>query len=155
MAEEAATRAACAAPEHRQFDFWLGEWEVRDPEGRLVGRNHITTLFDGCALHEEWRGESGHRGTSLNAWSPQRGAWHQTWIDSSGMLLLLDGGLRDGAMVLEGSAPLPDRPERVLRHRITWARIDGDPDRVRQHWETSVDADAWETVFDGRYFRVA
>jgi hypothetical protein len=28
---------ACIAPEHRQFDFWLGEWEVRGPAGKLVG----------------------------------------------------------------------------------------------------------------------
>lgn len=152
MSSETRSRP-CATAEQRQFDFWLGEWEVRDPDGTLVGRNTITRLFDGCALREEWRGESGHRGTSLNAWSPRDGAWHQTWVDSSGMLLLLDGGLRDGAMVLEGSAPLPDDAGKVLRHRITWSIVDGDPNRVRQHWQARAGDDAWETLFDGRYFR--
>ena len=32
----------CAAPEHHQFDFWLGDWEVRTPEGKLAGHNTIS-----------------------------------------------------------------------------------------------------------------
>lgn len=32
----------CCAAEHRQFDFRLGDWEVRDPAGKVVGRNRIT-----------------------------------------------------------------------------------------------------------------
>ena len=28
---------ACAAAEHRQFDFWIGDWEVRDPQGTEWG----------------------------------------------------------------------------------------------------------------------
>jgi hypothetical protein len=41
----------------------------------------------------------------------------------------------------------------VTYHRITWSRIDGDPDRLRQHWETSIDGEVWQTLFDGRYAR--
>jgi hypothetical protein len=147
-------RIACDEPERRQFDFWLGEWEVRDPEGTLAGHNSIISLFDGCALREEWRGESGHRGTSVNAWSPSRGTWHQTWVDASGMLLLLEGGLRDGAMVMEGEASFPGEPSRSMRHRISWSRVEDDPDQLRQHWEVAGESGAWETVFDGRYRRL-
>jgi len=143
----------CHEPERRQFDFWLGEWEVRQPDGTLVGRNTISLLFGGCALREEWRGESGHRGGSLNAWSPQRGSWHQTWVDSSGLTLLLDGGMRDGSMVMEGDAALPDGDGRVVRHRITWSVVDGNPDSLRQHWEAATEEGTWETLFDGRYSR--
>lgn len=134
-------------PEDRQFDFWLGEWEVRTAEGALAGRNRITRLFDGRGLREEWTGESGLRGTSLNAFDAARGRWHQTWVDSAGTVLLLDGELRDGAMVLEGATP-------DGRHRITWSLLDGDPDRLRQHWEISPDGVTWETAFDGRYTRL-
>lgn len=142
-------------PQRHAFDFWIGEWEVDDPEGTLVGRNTITPLFDGMALREEWRGESGHRGTSLNAWSPQRRAWLQAWVDSSGLVLELAGGPIDGAMVLEGEAALPGPDEPLRRHRITWSVIGGDPDRVRQHWEASAPDGTWETVFDGRYRRMS
>ena len=137
----------------RQFDFWIGEWDVHTPEGRLAGRNVITAIVEGHGLREEWRGAGGLTGTSLNAWSDERQVWHQTWIDSSGTLLLLDGGLRDGAMVIEGDGRSDDG--RAVRHRITWSTVEGDPDRLRQHWEMSDDAGrTWETAFDGRYERV-
>jgi hypothetical protein len=155
MTDELNRPPACAEPERRQFDFWIGVWDVHDPSGKVVGRNAITPLFEGCALREEWVGASGHRGTSLNAWSPHRRAWRQTWVDVSGLLLELEGAFRDGAMVLEGEAPLPGEPDRPLRHRITWSVVDGDPDRLRQHWETSASGADWETVFDGRYRRVS
>ena len=135
----------------REFDFWVGEWEVHTPDGELAGRNRITTILGGRALREEWCGASGLVGTSLNVWSTERNAWHQTWIDSTGGLLLLDGGLRDGAMVMEGNGHDDGKP---IRHRITWSTIDRDPDRLRQHWETSSDGGtSWETAFDGRYTR--
>jgi hypothetical protein len=143
----------CAAPARRQFDFWLGEWDVHEPDGRLAGRNRIVSILDGCALNESWEGTSGHRGTSFNIYDAARGVWHQTWVDSRGALLLLDGGLQTDAMVLEGSAPSPTDPTTTVRHRISWSQMAGDPDRVRQHWETSSDGMTWQTVFDGRYVR--
>jgi hypothetical protein len=154
MSESGARAGASPAPEHRQFDFWLGEWEVRSPEGKVVGHNRVTRLFDATGLREEWAGASGLRGTSLNLYDAARGRWHQTWIDSSGTVLLLDGGLRDGTMVLVGESPADGDPEATVRHRISWSLIDGDPDQVRQHWETSADGASWETAFDGRYRRV-
>jgi hypothetical protein len=141
----------CEAPEQRQFDFWVGEWEVAGPKGKVAGHNSITLLFDGCALREEWSGAGGHRGTSLNAWVAERSVWHQTWVDSTGGVLLLEGGLRDGAMVMEGSAPKPDTGG-VVRHRISWSATDAD--HLRQHWQTSDDGEEWQTVFDGRYSRM-
>jgi hypothetical protein len=137
----------CTDEARRAFDFWIGAWEVRGPAGRLAGHNRITSLFDGCALKEEWEGVSGHRGTSLNAYAPATGRWHQTWVDASGELLLLDGGMVDGAMVLEGSTGR-------TRHRISWSLIEGDADQLRQHWETSEDGEEWATAFDGRYIRM-
>ncbi len=134
---DTANAAPCEEPGYRQFDFWLGEWEVRGPGGEVVGRNTISRAVSGCGLREEWRGVRGLLGTSLSTWSPTRGSWHQTWIDSAGTLLLLDGGLQGGSvMVLEGEAPLPGEAS-TLRHRISWSVVDGDPDHVRQHWETS------------------
>jgi hypothetical protein len=127
------------------FDFWIGEWEVHAPDGTHVGRSSITAPFETGMLAEHWRGDRGVEGRSLNAWDPERGCWHQTWMDSTGGVLLLDGDLRHGgAMVLEGI-------DADARHRITWTREDGG---VRQLWETSKDdGQSWETAFDGRYTR--
>src|SRR5436190_10357664 len=49
----------CAAAPHRQFDFWLGQWEVRDPTGKVVGHNRIETAHGGCALIEHWTSVTG------------------------------------------------------------------------------------------------
>jgi hypothetical protein len=69
------------------------------------------------------------------------------------MLLVLEGGLQADAMVLEGRSGSPTEPTVTVRHRISWTLIDGDPDRLRQHWEFSADGGSWETLFDGRYAR--
>ncbi|MEO8302701.1 MAG: hypothetical protein ABI724_01145 [Betaproteobacteria bacterium] len=142
----------CAAPEHRQFDFWLGDWVVRDPSAKVVGENHLTSLHKGCAMLENWTGNGGFTGSSLNLYDAERRQWHQTWVDVSGSLLLLDGGVVDGRMVLTGKSA-PDAQGTAALQRITWTPLlDG---RVRQHWETSTDAGkTWTTAFDGFYSRV-
>lgn len=136
----------------RDFDFWVGEWDVFGPGDRQVGTNSITRLLDGGALAEHWRGAGGVEGHSLNSYDAGTDRWHQTWVDSTGGLLLLDGGLVEGAMVLEGTVAATDGGE-PQRQRITWTR---EPDGVRQHWESSDDDGAtWQTAFDGRYRRRA
>jgi hypothetical protein len=142
--------AACDAPAHHQFDFWLGEWDVRDATGKLVGRNRISRVEGGCALQEQWSGNGGVTGTSLNVFDLERKRWHQTWVDNTGGLLLLDGAYVDGRMVLTGQAAAAPGAS-VQQQRIAWqAFADG---RVRQLWEASRDGTAWSVVFDGYYTR--
>jgi len=138
---------ACQEPEHREFDFWEGEWTVRSPDGERLGRNRIEVVAGGCGIREVWRGAEGSVGTSLNFRSRASGRWHQVWVGGDGGILRLEGGLRGSAMVLEG-----DRPGGDIRDRIRWTpRDDG---TVRQLWEISRDGgESWETVFDGIYER--
>ncbi len=112
----------CTAPEYRQFDFWIGEWTVRNPDGKEVGRNHIQKRFNGCVLHESWTSARGFTGESFNTWDPRRGVWHQTWVDGAGTLLLLEGGLQDGAMVLSQDGV--GRDGKPLTQRITWTPLE-------------------------------
>lgn len=142
----------CDAAEYRQFDFWLGEWEVSTPDGQVAGHNTITRVAGGCALHENWVGRRGFSGQSLNGWNRRTRQWQQTWIDSSGGRLDLAGGADGGGMLLEGRTPHAQESGRVVLHRIRWSPL---PDgRVRQHWETSADDGRnWSTAFDGSYRR--
>jgi len=142
--------SACDGAEHRQFDFWLGEWEVRDPQGKVVGRNRIEKAHDGCVLIEHWTSVARVTGTSVNVYDRDHGKWHQTWVDSGGGLLQLDGALAGGAMVLTGEAVDADAPSKRATQRITWTpQPNGD---VRQLWESSQDGGkTWNVVFDGRY----
>lgn len=139
---------SCSTPEHRQFDFWAGDWNVTDPTGKPLGTNRIDAELGGCTLHENWAGASGYRGQSLNFYSPVTKRWTQSWIGSDGGSLILTGGWNGTSMILEGDSPPVEG--KTARQRITWTpRADG---TVRQHWETSMDGGkTWTTAFDGNY----
>jgi hypothetical protein len=143
---------ACTGPEYRQFDFWIGDWDVKNPAGQVVGTNRITRELDGCVLHEHWLGARGVPGESFNVWDANRRVWHQTWVDARGTLLVLEGGLDGGSMVLAGARPDTSAAGGKALERITWTPLEsGD---VRQHWQTSRDGGAtWATAFDGRYVK--
>jgi hypothetical protein len=137
----------CDAAEFRQFDFWLGDWRVTGPDGRVLGHNRITSVLDGCVLLEEWTGAAGGTGKSFNAYDRAAGVWRQTWVDNSGGRLDLSGGLDGSRMVLSNEATGPDG--RTIRQRLSFEPSGGG---VRQHWERSNDGGAtWTTVFDGLY----
>lgn len=142
---------ACADARSRQFDFWVGDWEVYDAASdRFVGSNSINPILDGCVLQENWRGRSGSAGTSLNFFDTDRQNWRQFWVWREGATLELAGGFRDDRMVLVGDAIASDgKPH---RNRITWfANADG---TVRQLWEISTDdGSTWRVEFDGIYRR--
>ncbi|MEX0900304.1 MAG: hypothetical protein WD081_06395 [Gammaproteobacteria bacterium] len=142
----------CAAPEYRAFDFWLGDWTVRTADGTVAGRNEIQAMAGGCGLLEHWRGVRGGEGMSLNAFDPVLGRWTQRWV-GAGVVLWLEGGLVDGAMVMVGPTPR-QTPQGAFLDRITWTPLDDG--RVRQFWEVSSDGGAtWQPYFDGYYSRTA
>ena len=143
----------CASALHRQFDFWLGLWDVTDPAGKFAGTNRIELVDGGCALYENWSsGGGGYTGRSLNSvGSDDR--WHQTWVDTSGARLELAGALVDRKMVLEGDSPPSKAGEPPVKNRITWTPQAGG--NVRQLWEASSDGGkTYATAFDGLYHPV-
>lgn len=152
----AATPATLTSPyaraEFHQFDFWIGEWEVHAGD-KLAGHSTIAPIAGGCGISENWRSASGTGdGVSYNAWDPVDRHWRQFWISSQGYVLRLQGGLRDGSMVMEGEMPNPQSGH-MDRQRITWTpNVDGS---IRQHWEASVDGGkTWTSSFDGLCRRV-
>ena len=48
-AQQAPGRPDCSADEHRQFDFWVGNWVVTDKEGNVMGYNRIDLILNDCA----------------------------------------------------------------------------------------------------------
>ena len=142
-----ALAAPCDAAPFREFDFWLGEWQVHTPDGKLAGTNRIEREYNGCVIHEHYTTGHGYSGESLNSYDAPRKRWHQTWVDSAGTLLTLEGQLVDGKMVLEGQTVGHDG--QVTRHRITWTpNANGS---VRQLWESTGANGAWGIAFDGAY----
>ena len=139
--------APCSEAEHRQFDFWVGEWQVHRKDGSVAGINRIDRDFGGCVVHEHYLTGRGYSGESFNIYDSSRKVWHQTWVDSSGLLLMLEGHLVGSNMVLEGKNRQPDGSE--IKQRITWSP---NPDgTVRQLWESTDPKGQWVVAFDGLY----
>jgi hypothetical protein len=140
----------CASALHRQFDFWIGEWEVSDSLNRRLGTNRIERVLGGCVLYESWSGATGARGHSFNAFDPGDNKWHQTWVDNEGTVLMIAGGIINGEMVMDGERRLADGSQTL--ERITWTpNADG---TIRQLWQSSRDRGMrWTTVFNGLYRR--
>lgn len=136
-------------PESHQFDFWIGEWSVTNPDGKAAGESRIESIANGYGLLENWTGAGGGIGKSLNTWNAAKKQWQQFWVGGGGSVLELSGGLVNGHMVL--SAEHDVRGQRMTE-RITWTP---NPDgSVRQHWEQSADGGkTWTTAFDGLYRR--
>ena len=136
-------------PVNHDFDFWIGDWEVTNQaNGKLAGHNRVELKHGGRVLVENYTTPGAYTGMSVNAYDAAAKRWHQCWMDSSGGVLDLYGGLMDGKMVLTGETVQPGGGRQ--QERITWTpNADG---TVRQHWEQSTDAGkTWTTAFDGLY----
>lgn len=140
---------ACTGQEHRQFDFWVGDWTVT-PTGKdqPVANSLIEKLYAGCAVRENWMPFKGTGGGSLNNYVD--GKWRQTWVDAANSRVEFEGGLVDGKMVLTGFWKGVNGPGKDALIRMTYSKnADGS---VRQHGEQSTDGGkSWSTNFDFTY----
>ncbi len=139
-------------PEASEFDFWLGEWEVRAPDGTLAGHNTITKLEGGCAIREQWRGTGGSSGTSLSFYLPSRDQWRQVWVGSNGTMFDITGNWQNGEMQMEGTIEYAHL-DRVVAFRGAWSVAEDG--RVRQRMEEfNLANQGWRLWFDGIYHPV-
>ena len=150
-AAQAPPQPTCDGPEYRQFDFWIGEWDVT-VQGRPAGRSSITSQEKGCIIHEQWTGAGGGTGQSMNFYDRIDGKWHQVWVASNGSVLRFRGGLENGSLAYAAEGTRPDGAK--IRHRLVFTP---NPDgTVRQHWmSSSDDGQTWQDSFDGLYRRRA
>lgn len=138
--------SACSAPVYRQFDFFAGDWDTYDvqAQGKVVARNTVKIVLDGCVIHEDYRQNDGLHGESYSLYDAARKVWHQSWVTNHGGLLLLDGGMQGGRMVFEGVERKAGKPDALVR--AVWYR---QGDGVRETAERSLDGGkTWKTDFD-------
>ncbi len=145
--------APCVASEYRQFDFWIGDWDVTGLNGKVAGTNLIKPILGGCVLHENWNGNGGFIGQSFNVYDATRKLWRQTWVDGQGGSLILEGYFENGHMTLTDKEASAKSGATVV-NEIAWTML---PDgAVRQLWRTSADGGkTWAIAFDGKYVRSA
>jgi hypothetical protein len=141
----------CKTPQHRQFDFWVGTWDV-SPTGQaeVVARSVIENLYGGCVIRENWMPASRTPGGSLNTYDPADGRWHQVWMDAGNARVMFEGNELAGNMVLTGEWKGAQGPGKDGLVRMTYSRLEGGA--VRQLGQISTDKGAtWKPYFDFTY----
>ena len=136
----------CAAPDYRQFDFWIGDWDVFDSDNLAikVARVRVEPILNGCVLRETYEAPDGHQGQSFSIFDASRQVWHQSWVTNSGQLLVVEGAMQAGAMILNGVDRAPDGKER--RVRGIWKAAS---ESVRESATRSTDGGlTWKPWFD-------
>ena len=147
------TDTVCAHAPFRRFDFWAGEWVVRDSAGKVIGRNVVTLDVGGCALHEHWSTGQGEIGESFTTFAPLEDRWHQLYVGSGGYIIAMSGNFDGERLVLMTSPHASYRDPKVqVVERWTWTPLDSS--HVRQTSAISRDGGTtWVKQFDGFYER--
>ncbi|MDQ2767176.1 MAG: hypothetical protein M3Y30_08475 [Gemmatimonadota bacterium] len=137
---------ACESAEYHQFDFFEGDWDAYDfgvPDS-IIAHNVVTPMLGGCAVREVYVQRDGMRGESFSTFDASRQLWHQSWVTNHGAMLLLDGRLHEGRMVL--TARETDKKGGSSLLRGIWIPGHGS---VRETAQRSKDGGkTWEPVFD-------
>jgi hypothetical protein len=136
----------CSAAEYRQFHFWLGDWDsVDSATGKPDARVRVTSILNGCVLHEDYQAVDGHRGQSFTMYDATRKVWHQTWVTDHGRLLEIEGHFQSNRMILSGTDLTSTGEHRQIRG--IWKPLHGG--LVEETAFTSTDGGkTWQPWFD-------
>lgn len=148
----AAETPAATDPENRQFDFWLGDWAITDPNGSSEASSRVSLALGQYLVVENWDDGRSHKGENLFAYNADDKTWHGMFADNQGRVHVFTGKVSGGLAEFYGPSRGP-AGEAVL-NRIRVVRLA--PDRVEQSWEKSTDnGGSWTVVFKGEYSRKA
>jgi Protein of unknown function (DUF1579) len=144
---------SCDLPEGKQFDFWVGEWELKWPAGQGgaaagqvgTGTNVIKKILGNSIVEENFGSSMTQmKGMSFSAYDQRTGEWKQTWVDNGGSYLLFTGKFKDGVMELR--SPPRVTPKGKIINRMVYKNITGNS--LDWDYQYSIDegktwVDAW------------
>ena len=118
----------CSTKIYKEFDFWLGKWDVFDVEtGKLEAQDHISKVHNGCGLKQDWKqlttrymtpgSSQKFKGSSVSFIS--NGVWKQDWVDNQGNHFSLKGKFDGDKMTLEG---IMTGERWSIPYRIVWKK---------------------------------
>ena len=163
--------AACPGAAARAFDFWIGDWDVRQRILRkdgtwleLPARTSVAPALDGCALIERWRGRvsffwegmgepEAMDGLSVRAFDPRAGKWFIHWMDTRAPRF----GTPYAGNIVDGRGEFfrdLETPSGRRVGRITFSAISADA----VDWALAVsddDKDTWRTLWTMHMRRVS
>jgi len=137
----------CPAPEAHQFDFWIGDWDIRQQILQADGtwlpfeaHTSVSPTLGGCALIEHWEGTvqffwegmeapEPMRGLSVRAYDPGTGTWAIHWMDTRHPVFQTPytGGFQDadhGTFFREWESPQGRRTGRITFTRVAPDSVD-------------------------------
>lgn len=144
----------CAdTPENRQFDFWVGEWNVETTQGGVpAGESKIELILGDCVVQENWQSNGNpYSGKSYNTYNAALKRWEQYWVDNSAGNIFFYGGLKDGVMDY-WTDEIPQASGPTLKRHLQFFKLG--PDKVRQFSQGSTDSGkTWKPEYDFTYIR--
>ncbi len=140
--------------QNRQFDFWVGNWDVETSQGGIpAGQSHIEKALGDCVILENWQSDGNpYSGKSYNIYNTALQRWEQFWVDNVGGNIFFYGGLsKDGVMdYYTDELPQPDGTK--LKRHLQFFSLG--PDKVRQFSQGSTDGGkTWTVEYDFTYIR--
>lgn len=136
---------------YREFDFWLGEWNIKQKILKADGnwfeslaKNRVFLALDSCAVIENWEGEvqffwdgmdtpENMEAISIRSYDPKSDMWQINWIDSRNTrFTIFEGKFENGKG--EFFRIVNDKSGKTTMIRITFSEIYQDSVR----WELAV-----------------
>lgn len=141
----------CPANGTRDFDFWLGSWNI-ESGGAVVATSVITSELDGCVVMEDFINANGAQARSMSAFDAATGIWHQAYQDNLLGNYRLSGSTVPDGMELSGGQEIFHFGLGTFVHReatSTWH--DNGDGTVSQTILGSFDGGPTQTLFSGIY----
>jgi tetratricopeptide (TPR) repeat protein len=147
-------RPCAYAKENRQFDFWLGEWDVSTTEGGIpAGTSKIELILEDCVVQENWKSlNSPYSGKSYNIFDAALKRWEQYWVDNTGGNIFFHGELSKDGVLDYWTDDIPQTTGPALRRHLQFIPMGAD--KVRQFSRGSTDGGkTWNVEYDFTYLR--
>ena len=141
--------------ESRQFDFWVGDWDVvATKANKPAGVSHIERAIGNCVIWENWTSlgnSAGYAGKSYNIYNADLVRWEQFWVDNMGGMIHFYGGSKDGVMDFY-TDDVPQSDGTRLKRHLQFFNLGSD--KVRQFSQGSTDGGkTWTVEYDLTYKR--
>ncbi len=138
-----------SVPQFRQFDFWVGDWDVF-AGSMQTGTSHVERILGDCVIFENWTDRFGSQGKSFNKYNQRLKRWEQYWVDENGATAFFYGNMEGKDLVYLSDVTQADG-SKAQRKLIFY---DLGPEKVRQFSQISSDGGkTWNTEYDFTYVR--
>jgi hypothetical protein len=140
----------CKSPESRQFDFWVGEWDIlKNGTADIAGKSSVQLILGNCVIFENYTNKA-FAGKSFNIYNEGLKKWQQFWVDNTGGVIEFVGEFKNQEMSFTGESFDP-KGEKILQRMKFTPMPEG---KVRQLLEQSKDnGKTWTVAYDGIYVK--